>query len=54
VDFQNFVSSVVRIGSEVGSDVTWVVMMVVLQGVASAHGHIGVEVCCAEIATGVG
>jgi len=53
-DFQDFVSSVVRIGSEVGSDVARVVVVVVLQGVAGAHGHIGVEVCCAEIAAGVG
>ena len=35
------------------SDVTRVVMVMVLQGVASAHGHIRVEICCAEIAAGI-
>lgn len=35
------------------SDVTRMVVMVVLQGVAGAHGHIGIEVSGAEIAAGV-
>lgn len=48
-----FLSSVVRIGAEMRSDVTRMVVMVVLQGVAGAHGHIGIEVSGAEIAAGV-